>query len=329
MDSRAPAPTSTPRAPPTVPAWATPRGPVSSDAEAAFLAGAALTSLDIIIRYEPIWAGAWRQRLALKCAAAAVRLVGRSEDEAALRDAVLLTRPGDLLSLGPAGNILAGWRRLASRSPAVDVETLAGIVELLGLRWSDEFLSIPEQIDDLARSEDKQPAPFAAAAIATKVFVLRPDAELLAWWLADQVLAQKLRWPKPVPLFIAQVYSLAFRSTSGREAGTRGAGTRIRPGGEGFERAVCLALAQGAAQACRLAAEIARRAERLAAVAPKLRAKGAGEAIARLLEEDAVSGSLATKNLSRFGSRRLFERLIKFDAVRELSGRPTFRLYGL
>ncbi|TJW46566.1 MAG: DUF1403 family protein, partial [Mesorhizobium sp.] len=43
----------------------------------------------------------------------------------------------------------------------------------------------------------------------------------------------------------------------------------------------------------------------------------------------AVSGSLATKNLSRFASRRLFERLQQLEAVRELSGRPTFRLFGL
>ncbi|RWG27974.1 DUF1403 family protein, partial [Mesorhizobium sp.] len=62
---------------------------------------------------------------------------------------------------------------------------------------------------------------------------------------------------------------------------------------------------------------------------PKLRAKGAGDVMQRLLDDDAVSGSLTTKNLSRFASRRLFERLQQLEAVRELSGRATFRLFGL
>ena len=65
------------------------------------------------------------------------------------------------------------------------------------------------------------------------------------------------------------------------------------------------------------------------AAAPKLRVKGAGEAIKRLLNDDAVSGALTTPKLSRFASRRLFERLAGLDAVRELTGRSTFRLYGL
>lgn len=286
------------------------------------MAGAALNSLDNLVRAEPAWAGAWRQRQALKCATAAVRLAGRNEDEAALRDAVLMTRPGD--DVGPAGNILTGWRRLASKSPVVDVETLASIVELFGLRWSDDLATIPMQINDLARSSDNRSAPFAATAIVTQVFAARPDAEPLGWWLADLVLARKLLWKKPVPLLMSQVFPPAFRGEGGR-----GIAARIRPGEQDFERSVCSALAHGAAEACRLGAEISRRADRLVAVAPKLRAKGAGEAIQKLLDEDAISGSLTTRNLSRFASRRLFERLRTFDAVRELSGRSTFRLYGL
>ncbi|MBZ9856446.1 DUF1403 family protein [Mesorhizobium sp. CA13] len=37
-----------------------------------------------------------------------------------------------------------------------------------------------------------------------------------------------------------------------------------------------------------------------------------------LLNEDAVAGSLVTKNLSRFATRRLFERLQQLDVVRAL-----------
>ncbi len=305
--------------PPRVPAWALPDGPISSDADAAFCAGAALNSLDNLVRAEPAWAGAWRQRLALKCAAAAVRLAGRSEDEAALRDAWYL-RPADG-DPGPAGTILAAWRQLASRPSVIDPARLAEVVELLGLRWDDGYADLPEAIDDLVRS-GRSP-PFVAAAVASHIVAEIPDAELLAWWCADLVLAKKLRWPQPVPLLMAQVFAPAFRTNDRRAK-------RIRPGQrKEFERAVCLSLVQGADDACRLAGELSRRAERLAAVTPKLRAKGAGDVVRRLLDDDAVAGSLTTKTLSRFGARRLFERLQKFEAVRELSGRTSFRLYGL
>ena len=76
-------------------------------------------------------------------------------------------------------------------------------------------------------------------------------------------------------------------------------------------------------------AAIAPRAARLAEVAPKLRAKGAGEVVQLLLDQDAVPGTLRTEKLTRWGARRLFERLQTFDAVRELSGRASFRLYGV
>jgi hypothetical protein len=311
------APVSAASDPPSVPGWALPRRPVTRDVEAAFSAGSALTSLDTLVRGDSAWAGAWRQRQALTCAAAAMRLVGRSEDEAALRDAFYWRQPGD--ALGPAGSIFLAWKRLASRAPSLDAARLRATADLLGLRWSAELATIVERVDDVIQRG--APAPFAAAALAADVCALRPDAALLAWWLADFVLARRLRWPIPVPLLIGQVQGAAFRSVGGRG--------RTQPGGEGFERAVCLATAQGATEACRQAVEIARRAARLAAVAPKLRAKGAGEAIQMLLEDDAVPGTLQSENLSRWASRRLFERLSELEAVRELSGRATFRLFGL
>ncbi|MER8614419.1 DUF1403 family protein [Mesorhizobium sp. M1216] len=303
---------------PVVPAWALANGAVVTDAGAAFCAGAALSALETLARTQAGWAGAGRQRLALKCAAASMRLAGRSEDEAALRDAWHLREAG--ADPGPAGALLGAWRELAGQPPAASADQLEKIVDQMGLHWDVEALAaVCEHIDDLARSG--RPAPFAAAAIAAHVVAMQSDSELFAWWLADLVLAKGLRWPRPLPLLMAQAFGPAFRDEAG--------GKRIRPGEKGFERAVCLALAQAAADACRLAAELSRRAERLIAVAPKLRAKGAGDVIQRLLDDDAVSGSLTTKSLSRFAARRLFDRLQQLEAVRELSGRTTFRLFGL
>ncbi|MFG1404216.1 DUF1403 family protein [Xanthobacter sediminis] len=312
VDSILPAPATIP----AVPGWALPRGLVEDLTEAAYMAGAALNCLDNLVRAEPAWAGAWRQRVALKAAAAAARLLGHREDEAALRDAWNL-RPPDA-DPGPAGNLLAAWRRLAARSPVLDADSVRSVTNQLGLPWSDAFMAIPEILEDAARTA--RPAPLVAAAGAARVAALGPHTEALAWWCADLVLAARLRWSLPVPVLASQIHAPALR-----EAG-RG---RLRPGGEGGERAVCLAAAAGAAEACRLAHDIAGRAQRLAAVAPKLRAKGAGEVIILLLEDDAVSGSVTTKTLSRWAVRRLFERLCDLEAVRELSGRPTFRLYGL
>ncbi|MER9482565.1 DUF1403 family protein [Mesorhizobium sp. M0494] len=311
--------TASPASPPTVPAWALAAGGGPSDADAAFQAGAALGALDSLARApQPSWAGAWRQRLALRCAAPGMRLAGRAEDEAALRDAWYLRPAG--AGPGPAGAVLGAWRQLAMQPSVATHDRLERIVDQLGIHWDDAALAnLCTEIEKLAGLQ--RPAPFAAAAIAAHVVTMRPDAELFAWWLADLVLAQSLRWPRPVPLMMAQAFGPAFRAESG--------GKRIRPGEERFERAVCVALVQAAAEACRLAADLSRRAEKLLAVAPKLRAKGAGDVIFLLLNEDAVSGSLTTKNLSRFATRRLFERLQQLEAVRELSGRTTFRMFGL
>ncbi len=69
--------------------------------------------------------------LALKAASASMTLIGRSGDDAALRDAWLLRQPGD--APGPAGNVFAAWRRLASRPLPPYVEDLKAVAGLLGV----------------------------------------------------------------------------------------------------------------------------------------------------------------------------------------------------
>jgi hypothetical protein len=53
----------------------------------------------------------------------------------------------------------------------------------------------------LANSD--RPAPVLAAEVASFVTTRRPDAEALALWLADAVLAARLAWPMPLPLLAA------------------------------------------------------------------------------------------------------------------------------
>jgi hypothetical protein len=64
--------------------------------------------------------------------------------------------------------------------------------------------------------------------------------------------------------------------------------------------------------------------------APASRAKGARRVIEMLLADDAVApAGAACAGLSDRAARRLFDRLVALGAVRELSGRDIFRIYGL
>ena len=300
------------------PAWARAKNPPESEAEAAFLAGAALARLDAVVRENPPWAGAWRQRLALAAAVASVRRAGRSEDESALRDALHLTRSG--ADPGPAGRRLLAWRALAAGSAGQWRSAIAGAAELLQIP-SDEALQAAISAAEACVASPRL-APFAAA----RTFELASRAlaqadrggagELLAGWLANAVLAQKLNWPFALPLLAAPLFSSA-----GRRATTDSDGAETTR--------ILFAWANGAAHACDLAAELRRRAQKLAEVAPKLRAKGAAAALQALLDQDLLAAATPIAGLSERGTRRLLLRLAALGAIRELTGRATFRLYGL
>ena len=89
------------------------------------------------------------------------------------------------------------------------------------------------------------------------------------------------------------------------------------------------AVVASATEAARLAVDLTRKAARLKTVTPKLRAKGAREAVALLLARDALAPSALISLNSDRAARRFCERLVELGVARELTGRDTFRLYGL
>ncbi|MBC7285939.1 DUF1403 family protein [Hoeflea sp.] len=193
MDSLPASPSSLPIRLSGLPAWGRPNGRDVTEADAAFAAGIALKSLEDLVRLDPVWAGCWRSRQALKCAAAAVQLMGRNEDEHALRDAVLLTAPGS--DPGPAGNLFLAMQKVSARTGGVKTAFVEELAGCFALRWDDALASVPDLID--AATQSGRAAPFAAADMIDAICAVRPDAEGLAFTLADFVLANKLNWPKP------------------------------------------------------------------------------------------------------------------------------------
>jgi hypothetical protein len=280
-----------------------------------FCAGAALAALHPIARDAHPLTRLWRERLALTSAAAIVRLQGRVEDEATLRDHLYLTRPGD--DPGPAGKLLEAWRALAEGSLLRPSSLSADWPVVLGELLSVAFDSAAQELIETAFASGVKRNPIeAAASTAAAALSLRRDNRPLALWLADAVLARCLNWPRPVPLLAAYLKRQDFRL-----AGLDGDPTAWRAA---CARGYCRA----ATAAFDLYADLACRAERLLAVAPKLRGKNADTTVLQLLSEDAMTARQGGTTSDR-SSRRLFEHLVQCSTVRELTGRPTFRLYGL
>lgn len=302
---------------PPPPDWMRPAGRRESLEDALFLAGAGLAALHPAARSAHPLAKLWRQRLALACAEACVRLQGRAEDAATLRDHLYLTRPGD--DPGPAGRVLQAWRALAATppfgAPPPDAGWPATLAGLLSLNVDEALLEAFDAAAALSAGREN-PVDAAATAAATALR-LRPDCRPLALWLADAVLARRLDWPAPAPLLAAHLKREAFRHAVGPQAD-----------GGPWRVACADAYGRAAVVAFDLHADLGRRAGRLLGVAPRLRGRDAGETVLKLLTEDASPAGPGRAASDR-SMRRLFERLVELGAVRELTGRSTFRLYGL
>ena len=311
------------------PSWARPpkQPAVGADAgfEAAFRAGAGLALLDAILARQTVL----RRRAASTPGLARrdrLRRAGApSRGSSALRDAEHLSpNAGGNAPTSPAGRVHRLWRGFAERPAGFDQQILRGAADLLELPRDLDFEALAEALRHLFEDE-KNPLAAAARAGSTTTRMLdgapRLEAEILALWLSDLMLARKLGWGAPIALLATTIARPSSRS----------AGRRPRSGDADWPLHCAKAVALAAREAHGLAADLSRRSAKLLSVAPKLRAKGASRVIEMLLADDAVSPAKAARatKLSDRASRRLFDRLVELGAVRELSGRPNFRLYGL
>ena len=279
---------------PPMPAWVTSARAETLE-DVAFLSGAALNHLHLVLGREDVPQSLLRERLALRAAEACVAQSGRPERAGELRDAIAFLQPGD--SPGPAGETYLSWQRAVERPVSVKAlhRAIPGI----------EAGQIAEWVDA------GQGAPVARAALVLEtVMSAAPRADVSALILADTAIAQALGWDQLVPLLAAGLKR-----------------ADLRKHGDDLRLACHRALVSSAVEAMRLSTDLARRAAHLKAVAPKLRAKGAGDAVEMLLTRDAVAPS--TLPLPDRAARRLCDRLVDLGAVRELTGRDTFRLYGV
>lgn len=281
---------------PRMPAWVT-SARAETPEDVAFLSGVALGALHLVVGHSGVPQSLLGERLALRAAETCVTRSGRPENAGELRDAVAFLQPGD--APGPAGDMYLAWRRAVERP--ISVTALHRALPTLA----------PEQIAKFLDAGQESPVGRAAAVLETVLAEL-PREEVTALILAEAALAQSLGWRHLAPLL-----------STGLRRGD------LRKRGDDLRLACHRAVIASAAEVIRLAADLARRAARLTAVAPKLRAKGAGEAVAFFLKHEAVAPSALTSLNSDRAARRFCDRLVALGVARELTGRDTFRLYGL
>ncbi|WP_457647446.1 DUF1403 family protein [Profundibacter sp.] len=299
---------------PPLPSWVILNLSKTPETEA-FVSGASLMMLHMVLAdpADILPAGLLRNRLALRASAACLKLEGRNESEADIRDACYLTKAGD--ETGPAGDMFARWRKVS----AIGLKQRDWPVCLKVCMTEHVAEQLPEWIDmAMAQRAGQGASPVVQAAkMVDLVMNAFPREEASALMCGDAVLAQALGWTHPVPLL-----GLHLKGNDLRDVTVE----------------VCHnAVARGAQDAVRLSHDLLRRAERLRAVAPKLRAKGSDAAVALFLREDAVlPGAMLSPKIKGTNilmtdraARRLCDRLVDLGVVRELTGRSTFRLYGV
>lgn len=266
---------------PKLPGWVT-SGRAETFGSVAFRSGAALTVLDQLVSNAQygVPLKLLANRLALSAATATSKLEGRLARESDIRDAYHLTPPGE--ARGPDGDLLAFWREAVRMRQSGAGE----IADVVGADFAGEVSVWLDVGLDCARTHGP-----VAGCVAVLQAVLETDdrAERTACLLSDVVLARTLNWKQVLSVTARRLTKATLRD--------------LMSEGQGAELTAQMRILESVQETIRLARDLARRAEALRFVAPKLRAKGSEAAVDLFLTENAVA--------------------------QELTGRPSFRLYGI
>lgn len=303
---------------PKLPAWVTSKR-AETLGTVAFRSGAALTVLDQLVSdsAQAVPLRLLSNRLALTAATATSKLEGRLAREVDIRDAYHLTLTGE--TRGPDGDLLAFWRD-AVRLRLTGRDWGAGVQGLVGAAFADDVLKWIKAGADCAEIH----GPLAGC-VSVMQAVLEVDdrAERIACLLSDVVLARVLDWSMVLPVSARRLTKAMLRDLVGD---MQGADFKVQTN-----------LLMSIEDTIRLATDFAARAAALRAIAPKLRAKGSDAAVVLFLSEDAVAPSTmlspmiqgTTIPMTDRAARRFCDRLVELGVAHELTGRPTFRLYGI
>ncbi|MFG5382789.1 DUF1403 family protein [Yoonia sp. R2-816] len=303
---------------PTLPGWVTTARSETVET-VAFRSGAVLTVLEQLVSdtAHGVPVKLLANRLALKAATATSKLEGRMALEADIRDAYHLTPVGE--ARGPDGDLLAYWREAAGwRLNGSDWHR--GLEGIVGPSFEDDVAGWIEAGAECVLTH----GPIAGCVSVMRMVLGVDDrAERTASLLSDVVLARMLNWKAVLPVTAQRL--------------TKGTLRDLAANRQGAELAVQARILDSIEETIRVARDLAQRGSALQAIAPKLRAKGSEAAVTLFLSEDAVAPSTMLSPMIQGTSipmtdratRRFCDRLVELGVARELTGRSTFRLYGI
>ena len=155
--------------------------------------------------------------------------------------------------------------------------------------------------------------------------VLETDdrAERIACMLSDAVLARALNWKTVLPIAAQHLTKTMLRVLVAE--------------GQGDVLKVQQRFLDSIEDTIGFSRDVASKAAALRTITPKLRSKASEAAVALFLSEDAVAPSTmlspmiqgTTIPMTDRAARRFCDRLVDLGVASELTGRSTFRLYGI